>query len=101
MLILIPVNGTDPRTATIAPIYEATSWALIDFDEGVVKSTHFFADRHATGAEWIDFVILANKFENYMPFMEEGMMVLSVREEETLEEIIEAFKFKELDEVGY
>jgi hypothetical protein len=28
-------------------------------------------------------------------------MVLCVREEETIEEIIEAFKFKELDEVGY
>jgi hypothetical protein len=33
--------------------------------------------------------------------MEEGMMVLCVRGEEAIEEIIEAFKFKELDEVGY
>jgi len=101
MLILIPVKGTDPKQATIAPTYEAETWALVDFDEGVVKRVDFFDDRHATGAEWIDFVVLANKFENYMEFMEEGMMVLSVREEGTIEEIIEAFKFKELDEVGY
>jgi len=33
--------------------------------------------------------------------MEEGMMTLCVRQERTIEEIIEAFKFKELDEVGY
>ena len=32
--------------------------------------------------------------------MNEGMMVLCVRQEETIEDIIEAFKFKELDEVG-
>jgi hypothetical protein len=32
--------------------------------------------------------------------MNEGMMVLSVRQEESIEDIIEAFKFKELDEVG-
>ena len=101
MLILIPVKGTDPRQATIAPVYEAEKWALIDFDEGVVKQVDFFDDRTQTGADWIDFVVLANKFENYMEFMEEGMMVLAVREEETIEEIIEAFKFKELDEVGY
>jgi len=101
MLILIPVKGTDPKHATIVPIYEAERWALIDFNEGIAQKVDFFDDRHATGAEWIDFVVLANKFENYMEFMEEGMMVLSVREEETIEEIIEAFKFKELDEVGY
>jgi hypothetical protein len=32
--------------------------------------------------------------------MNEGMMTLCVREEETIEEIMEAFKFKELDEIG-
>ncbi len=32
--------------------------------------------------------------------MNEGMMTLCVREEETIEDIIEAFKFKELDEIG-
>jgi hypothetical protein len=32
--------------------------------------------------------------------MNEGMMVLCVREEKSIEDIIEAFKFKELDEVG-
>jgi len=101
MLILIPVTGTDPKLAQIAPIYEAQKWALVDFDAGVVRRVDFYDDRTQTGADWIDFVVLANRFENYMEFMEEGMMVLCVREEETIEEIIEAFKFKELDEVGY
>jgi hypothetical protein len=32
--------------------------------------------------------------------MEEGIMVLVRRQEETIEELIEAFKFKELDEAG-
>ena len=53
-----------------------------------------------TGEDWIDFVILKNKYENYMEFMEEGMMVLVTRQEESLEDIINAFKFKELDEIG-
>jgi len=101
MLILIPVDRTDPKQARITKLSEREKWALIDFDAGVVQSVTFHDDRTQTGAEWIDFVILADKFENYLDFMNEGMMVLCVREEETIEEIIEAFKFKELDEVGY
>ena len=101
MLILVPVDDTRGMQAKISPLSEVKKWALIDFDEGVSRSVRFFDDRTKTGEDWIEFVILKSTFENYMPFMEENMMVLAVREEETLEEIIEAFKFKELDEVGF
>ncbi len=101
MLILIPVDSTDETQAKITTLIEIKKWALINFDEGVVKSTHFFDDRAQMQEEWVDFVILANKFENYMEFMNEGMMCLVRREEQTLEEILTAFKFKELDEIGF
>jgi len=100
MLILIPVDGNDEKLSHITPISSLSSWALIDFDNGSVQSVKFFDDRASIEVDWIDFVILQNKFENYMEFMEEGMMVLVIREEETIEDIIEAFKFKELDEIG-
>jgi len=101
MLILVPVDTTKDTKAKISTLAEVQKWALVDFDEGMSKSIRFFDDRTQTGEAWIDFVVLKNNFENYMEFMEENMMVLAVREEETLEEIIEAFKFKELDEVGF
>lgn len=100
MYILIPVDGTDTNLAKITPLANLKQWALVEFDAGSIQSINFYADRNQTGAEWIDFVILDNKFENYMDFMEEGMMVLVRRQEETIEDIIEAFKFKELDEIG-
>jgi predicted Fe-Mo cluster-binding NifX family protein len=100
MLIWIPVDGNDEKASKIVPQYEAKEWALINFDEGEVKSVRFFDTREASDEAWVDFVILINKYENYMDFMNEGMMVLCVREEESIEEIIEAFKFKELDEIG-
>ncbi len=100
MLIIIPVDRADATQAKVVPLLSVGTWALVDFDEGRVQSVSFHGQRPVSGEVWIDFIILANKFENYMPFMEEGMMVLCVREEETIEEIIEAFKFKELDEVG-
>jgi predicted Fe-Mo cluster-binding NifX family protein len=99
MLIWIPVDGNDKKHSKVTTVANLKQWALIDFDEGEVKSTRFYAT-HEDFGEWVDFVILANKFEPYIEYMNEGMVVLCVREEETIEEIIEAFKFKELDEVG-
>ncbi len=100
MLIWIPVDGSDVKSAKIVPQLEAKKWALIDFEEGRIRSAVFYNSIDELGGEWVDFVILANKFENYIDYMNEGMMVLVVREEETIGDIIEAFKFKELDEIG-
>jgi len=101
MLILIPVDGADKKKAKITTLVSVQKWALVDFDQGIIQSVRLFEDRTQTGEDWIDFVILKSNFENYMEFMEENMMVLVIREEETIGEIMEAFKFKELDEVGF
>jgi len=100
MYIWIPVDGSDAKTSKVVPQLEVKQWALVDFDAGEVRSVKFYNTMNELGGEWVDFIILANKFENYLDFMNEGMMVLVVREEETIEDIIEAFKFKELDEIG-
>jgi len=100
MLIWIPVDNEQEQQAKIVSQFDAKVWALVDFDAGRVVSTRFFKTRELCDEAWVDFVILLNKYENYIDFMNEGMMVLCVREEETIEEIIEAFKFKELDEIG-
>ena len=101
MLILIPVDSENGIDAKITTLMDMKKWALIDFNEGEAKSITFHDDRHDTGADWIDFVILENRFENAMDFMNDGMMCLARREEETIEEILSAFKFKELDEIGF
>ena len=100
MHILIPVDGEDPKKSKITTLMSLKKWALVDFDEGSTKSVTFWDDRGSTDADWVEFIVLENKFENYLEFMEEGIMVLVRRQEESIEDIIEAFKFKELDEIG-
>ena len=100
MLIWIPVESDNGFISKIMSQFEAKKWALVDFDAGEIQSLKFYDSRDELNGEWVDFVILVNKFENYMDFMNEGMMVLVVREEETIEDIMTAFKFKELDEIG-
>jgi len=100
MYILIPVDGENGFQSKISPLETLKKWALVEFDEGRVRSIRFIDKRSEGGVAWIDIIILENKYENSMEFMQEGMMVLVRRTEETIEEIMEAFRFKELDEVG-
>ncbi len=101
MLIAIPLDSTDKDSAKIAKRDEAKAWALIDFDEGEIKGISICPTKDECEADWIDFVVLENKFENYLDFMEEGIMVLVRRKgQDTIDLIIEGFKFKELDEIG-
>jgi hypothetical protein len=100
VLILIPVDSEEGLHAKITTLASVKKWALIDFEDGILKMTRFFDERTQTGEDWIDFIILENKFENYIDFMGEGMMCLVKRGEETIDELISAFRFKELDEIG-
>ena len=100
MYILIPVDADNGLDSKITTLFEMKTWALVEFEEGKAKTVQFSEDRTAFGIEWIDFVVLENKFENYMDFMGEGVMCLVRRQEETVEEVVSAFAFKELDEIG-
>ncbi len=100
MLIWVPVEERREKESKVAKVMEAKAWALINFDAGIIQSIEFY-DRREDFNDFADFIILENKFENFMEYMNEGLVVLSVRDERTIDEIIEAFKFKELDEVGF
>ncbi len=100
MYILVPVQSADGYDAKIAKLTEVKKWAVIAFDNGKAQSVDFCDDWRDSGVDWLDFVILENRFESYMDFMNEGMMCLCRRNEETLEELMSAFSFKELDEIG-
>ncbi len=100
MYILIPVDSASGYDAKITTVIDKQKWAMVHFDAGKAKSVQFCDDwTQQSDIEWFDYVILENKFENYMDFINEGMMCLCRREEETVEDLVSAFAFKELDEV--
>ena len=102
MYIAIPVNINDFKEAVVTTIADAKVWALIDFDEGVVKGIKEIPTWQEHGTDWLDFVVLENKYENIMDFLNEGTTVLVRREgQDSIDSIVEAFKFKELDEAGF
>jgi len=102
MYIAIPVDNSDLKAAKITTMANAKSWAIINFDKGEVQSMHTAPSWQESGVDWLDFIIIENKFENIIDFLNEGIMVLIRREgQDDIDTIIEAFKFKELDEAGF
>ena len=100
MYILTPVEKDHGLESKITTQANMNMWALVVFEDGKAKNIDFAEDRATFGLDGIDFVVLENKFENYIDFMGEGMMCLVKRKEETVEEVVSAFAFKELDEIG-
>jgi predicted Fe-Mo cluster-binding NifX family protein len=98
MLIWTCVESKDKENAKLTEVSDAKYWALIEMNGGETKEITFY-DKREDFTDWVDFIIMKNKYESYMDFMNEGMMILCTREQETISEVIESFVFKELDEV--
>jgi predicted Fe-Mo cluster-binding NifX family protein len=99
MLIWICVDKQDKEEANITTVMNVKYWALVELDGGTIKEITFY-DKKEDFDDWVDCIVMKDKYESYMDFMNEGMIVLSIREQETISEVIESFIFRELDEVG-
>lgn len=95
MTILIPVDGTNRHECVISSIEENKSWAFIKLDEGKISSIEFY-NRREEITEWIDAVVVINELEYVWPFMDEGIIALIAPTQKSIDEIVEAFLFKDL-----
>lgn len=101
MYVIIPVSNEDGLDATITTLASVKKWALVNLAQGADETPKFYDDWQSTEAEFIDHVILANQQEDDLDFINEGIICLVRREEETIAELISAFKFRELDEKSF
>ncbi len=100
MLLLLPMNGDDVKKGSLVSIGEVKKWALLEVLEGKLAKTDFFDTREEI-EEWIDAVIVISDFEPVMNFIEEQIMVLVAHTQRSIDDIVEAFIFKELHELSY
>ena len=95
MTILIPVNSKNRDECIISSIEENKAWAFISLDEGKIDKIEFF-DRREDISCWIDAVVVINNLEYVWPFMDEGIIALIAPNHKSIDEIVEAFLFKDL-----
>lgn len=99
MLLLIPMDRDDTQEGRLVKIYDAKTWAVVEVEEGRVVEINFYPDRDAI-EEWLDAIIVENDFEPVMEFMEMQMMVLVAHHQRTIDEIVEAYLFRELHQMA-
>jgi hypothetical protein len=99
MNILIPVDNNTIDNAEITLIDDVRYWVLLEFFDGKVTKSNFFSSKGEI-EEFIDVVILKTSKEDLWQFMEQNIAVLIAPVQESIEDIMEAYIFKELHEAN-
>ena len=100
MLILLPLDGKDTDEAKLTNLDKVVIWGLVDLQDGKIQKIDSFED-WTTIEAFFDCVVVVDKGEYVWPFMEQSIPVLEAPIQRTIEDVIEAFLFKELYEVNH
>lgn len=99
MLVLIPMNSEDVQEATITSVNDAKTWAQLRIEEGaLVEVVHH--EKFDGFEEWSQAVVVNNDAEEVIEFEGMGMVVLVAHTQRLIDDIVEAYLFRELHELA-
>lgn len=101
MKLLLPMDREDTQEGALVPVNEAAVWAVVELEEGQVTEVAFYGEREQAMETWPDAVIVPGDFEPVMDFIEQQMMVLVAHTQRSVDDVVEAFLFKELHELAF
>ena len=100
MLVLIPMTSTDVHEAVITTVMGAEVWAQLRIEEGeLVEVLH--NEKYDGFAEWSEAVVVSSDGESVMDFINMSMIVLVAHTQKTIDDIVEAYLFRELHDLAY
>ena len=99
MLLLLPMNGDDTQESELVSINDAVFWATVHVDEGKVIEINFYHERSQINA-YPDAVIVTSNYEPIMEFIDNQMMVLVAHTQRSIDDIVEAYLFRELHDLA-
>ena len=100
MYVLIPMDTDEVQEAKLTRALEVKVWAQLLIEEGeVVEILH--AETFDGFENFSEAVVLMDETENPMPFMELSMMPLIAPMQRTIDDIVEAYLFRELHDFPY
>jgi hypothetical protein len=99
MIILMPLSAKEEDEGKLVNLDKVVIWGFFELLEGRVQKVEYFEDRNEY-KEMIDVVVVADKNDYIWPFMEESIPILEAPIQREIEDVIEAFLFKELYEVN-
>lgn len=99
MLLLLPMNGDDTQESELVSINELAFWATVEIEEGRVIEINFYKDRSEIEG-WLDAVIVVGNYEPVMEFIDEQLMVLVAHTQRSIDDVVEAYLFRELHDLA-
>ena len=100
MLVLIPMDSDNVQEAQITLVLEAKIWAQLRIEEGELVEV-LYNDKYDGFEEWSEAVVVSNDGESVMDFINMSMIVLVAHTQKTIDEIVEAYLFRELHDLAY
>lgn len=99
MTILMPLTAKEEQEGQLVNLDRVVIWGFFTLEEGRIQKIDYYEDRNSfTG--WVDVVVVASKDDYIWPFIEESIPVLEAPIQRDIDDVIEAFLFKELYEVN-
>ena len=100
MLVVIPMDTEDVQEAQITSVNEAQTWAQLRIEEGeLVEVLH--NEKYDGFSPWSEAVVVNNDGESVMDFINMSMIVLVAHTQKTIDDIVEAYLFRELHDLAY
>ena len=100
MYILIPMDSEDTNEASITKVNDVKVWTQILVQDGKIAQMKHNSDWSAF-EERSEAAVVMDDNEYVWPFMEQNMMVLVAHTQRSIDDIVEAFIFRELNELAY
>lgn len=98
MFILLPMDSDDVQEASLVALDDVKKWALLNIEEGqLVEVMHY--DERSEISEWVEALVVIDEGQNVAEFLEEQMMVLIAHTQRDIDDIVEAYLFRELHEM--
>ncbi len=99
MILLLPMDGDNTQESELSSIASVAYWATVEIEEGRVVEINFYSDR-ADIKEYCEAVVVTNNYESVMEFLEAQMLVLVAHTQRTIDDIVEAYLFRELHDLA-
>ncbi len=99
MYILLPVDSDNDKVAKLTKLNDLKFWIQLLVEDGNIKETNV-ATAMDGFENFSECVVVENDNEYVWPFMELSMMVLVAHTQRTIDEIVEAYLFKELHDLA-
>ncbi len=98
MRVVIPVREAEGEESIVCKVAEAKSFAFLELGEGMEILDITF--RNGFSDDFFDYIVTPDKNDDIDEAFELGARALLARPGMSIEEIVEAMMFRELDEIA-